>query len=75
MAYKKGFVEAIREVGFTKKCRVRLVDGSIVKGSILDIQSAVNDPDGIGYFTLIDRESGACNDVYSDEFGELLETW
>ena len=52
---------------------VRTVAGGLVAGSLDDVQSKINDPDGVGYFTLDTGKQLV--DIYADEFSELVTTW
>ena len=52
---------------------VRTVTGNLIAGSLDDVQSKINDPDGIGYFTLNTGKSLVA--ICTDEFSELVTTW
>ena len=71
----EGYTEALRAIFKNGHGRVKLYNGTILSGFILDAQDPINDPLGVGYFTLKDPATGTCADVYADEFEELLETW
>lgn len=49
-------------------------DGVRVSGALWDIQSPINDPDGIGYIMLM-QENGHVADVYKNEFEALVDVW
>ena len=69
----RDYSEAVRQINTAGHGSVKLTDGRIISGTVLDIQSKINDPDGIGYFTLGEIGSETAFDVYANEFAELLE--
>lgn len=71
----RDYAEACRILDRKGHGTIRMKDGLVIKGGLSDIQSPLNDPDGIGYISIDEGAKGLVSDVYADEFEALLEVW
>ena len=71
----EAYFNAFEAIARSSHGKVKLYDGKVISGRIIDLQDEINDPLGIGFFTMVDSVTGICADVYADEFEELLEVW
>lgn len=54
--------------------KIRTKDGSVYSGLLFDMESPINDPEGIGYFLLKDKD-GSIADIPYNEFDALVDAW
>ncbi len=70
--------EAIRalfgEGGRSGSGAIRTKDGTVYRGSLFDLESPINDPEGIGYF-LLELNDGTIADIPYNEFDALIDVW
>ena len=74
MPNRETWLEARQTMAKYRNASIRTKDGRVVEGSIFDEVSRFDDPEGIGYVSLL-NQYGYVEDVYADEFSELIKAW
>ena len=71
----RDYDEAVKILNSKGNGSILTKGGDVIKGSLYDIQSRLDDPEGIGYISIDEGVPGLVSDVYADEFEALLEAW